>query len=36
MAWAQAHGIRHILIQPGRRMQNGDTETSTASFVKST
>ena len=23
MAWAQTHGIRHILIQPGRPMQNG-------------
>jgi len=23
MAWALQHGIRHILIQPGRRMQNG-------------
>jgi putative transposase len=22
MAWCQAHGIRHILIQPGRPMQN--------------
>ena len=26
MAWAQAHGIRHILIQPGRPMQNGYIE----------
>jgi putative transposase len=23
IAWAQAHGIRHILIAPGRPMQNG-------------
>jgi putative transposase len=23
MAWAQSHGIRHILIEPGRPMQNG-------------
>ena len=23
MAWAQSHGVRHILIQPGRPMQNG-------------
>lgn len=23
MAWAQTHGIRHILIQPARPMQNG-------------
>jgi putative transposase len=22
MAWAQCHGIRHILIEPGRPMQN--------------
>lgn len=26
MAWAQTHGIRHILIQPGRPMQNGYIE----------
>ena len=26
MGWAQAHGIRHILIQPGRPMQNGYIE----------
>ena len=23
MGWAQTHGIRHILIQPGRPMLNG-------------
>jgi putative transposase len=23
MAWASSHGIQHILIQPGRPMQNG-------------
>jgi len=23
IAWAQGHGIRHILIEPGRPMQNG-------------
>ena len=23
MGWAQAHGIRHIMIEPGRPMQNG-------------
>ena len=23
IGWAQGHGIRHILIQPGRPMQNG-------------
>lgn len=22
-AWAQSHGVRHILIEPGRPMQNG-------------
>lgn len=26
MAWAQTQGIRHILIQPGRPMQNGYNE----------
>ena len=26
MAWAQGHGIRHILIEPGRPMQNGYIE----------
>ena len=26
IAWAQAHGVRHILIQPGRPMQNGYIE----------
>ena len=26
MAWAQSHGIRHILIEPGRPMQNGYIE----------
>ena len=26
IAWAQAHGIGHILIQPGRPMQNGYIE----------
>ncbi len=26
MAWSQSHGIRHILIQPGRSMQNGYIE----------
>ena len=23
MAWAQSHGVRHIMIDPGRPMQNG-------------
>ena len=26
MGWAQSHGIRHILIEPGRPMQNGYIE----------
>jgi len=26
MGWAQTHGIRHILIEPGRPMQNGYVE----------
>jgi putative transposase len=26
MGWAQTHGIRHILIEPGRSMQNGYIE----------
>jgi putative transposase len=36
MAWAHAHGIRHILIEPGRPMQNGYIESfngNIASFV---
>ena len=32
MAWAQAHGIRHILIQPGRPMQNGYIESFNSKF----
>ena len=32
MAWAQAHGIRHILIQPGRPMQNGYIENFNGKF----
>jgi putative transposase len=32
MAWAQTHGIRHILIQPGRRMQNGYIESFNGKF----
>ena len=32
MAWAQAHGIRHILIQPGRPMQNGCIESFNGKF----
>jgi putative transposase len=26
MAWAQSHGVRHILIEPGKPMQNGYIE----------
>jgi putative transposase len=32
MAWAQRHGIRHILIQPGRPMQNGYIESFNGKF----
>jgi hypothetical protein len=32
MAWAQRHGIRHILIEPGRPMQNGYIETFNGRF----
>jgi len=32
MAWAQAHGIRHILIEPGRLMQNGYIESFNGKF----
>lgn len=32
MAWASTHGIRHILIEPGRPMQNGYTEGSNGKF----
>jgi putative transposase len=32
MAWAQAHGIRHILIEPGRPMQNGYIESFNGRF----
>ena len=32
MAWAQCHGIRHILIQPGRPMQNGYIESFNGKF----
>ncbi len=32
MAWTQAHGIRHILIQPGRPMQNGYIESLNGKF----
>lgn len=32
MAWAQGHGIRHILIDPGRPMQNGYIESFNGKF----
>jgi len=32
MAWAQTRGIRHILIQPGRPMQNGYIESFNGKF----
>lgn len=32
MGWARTHGIRHILIQPGRPMQNGYVESFNARF----
>ncbi|CAG0992642.1 Putative transposase InsK for insertion sequence element IS150 [Burkholderiales bacterium] len=32
MAWAQSHGIRHVLIQPGRPMQNGYIESFNGKF----
>ncbi len=32
MGWAQKHGIRHILIEPGRPMQNGYIESFNGKF----
>jgi len=32
MAWASSHGIRHILIEPGRLMQNGYIESFNGKF----
>lgn len=32
MAWASRHGIRHILIEPGRPMQNGYIESFNGKF----
>jgi len=32
MAWAQSHAIRHILIEPGRPMQNGYIESFNGKF----
>ena len=32
MAWAQQHGIRHPLIEPGKPMQNGSIESCNGKF----
>ena len=32
LAWTHAHGVRHILIQPGRPMQNGYIESFNGKF----
>jgi len=32
IAWTQSHGVRHILIQPGRPMQNGYIESFNGKF----
>jgi len=32
MGWTQTHGIRHILIEPGRPMQNGYIESLNGKF----
>lgn len=32
MGWAQSHGIRHLLIEPGRPMQNGYIESFNGKF----
>lgn len=32
ISWAQSHGIRHILIEPGRPMQNGYIESFNGKF----
>ena len=32
MAWAHSHGVRHILIEPGRPMQNGYIESFNGRF----
>lgn len=32
IAWAHSHGVRHILIQPGRPMQNGYIESFNGKF----
>ena len=32
IAWAQSHGVRHILIQPGRPLQNGYIESFNGKF----
>ncbi|MBY0408964.1 MAG: integrase core domain-containing protein [Burkholderiaceae bacterium] len=33
MSWAQARGIRHILIEPGRPMYNGYIESFNGKFL---
>lgn len=33
IGWAQTHGIRYILIQPGRPMQNGYIESFDGKFI---
>ena len=32
LAWAQQHGVRHVLIEPGRPMQNGYIESFNGKF----
>ncbi|AWV05777.1 hypothetical protein C9I47_0051 [Lysobacter maris] len=32
IAWAQRHGIKHLLIEPGRPMQNGYIESFNGKF----
>ena len=32
MAWAQSHGVRHLLIEPGKPMQNGYIESFNGKF----
>jgi putative transposase len=32
MAWAHSHGVRHVLIEPGRPMQNGYIESFNGKF----
>ncbi len=32
IAWTQRHGIKHLLIEPGRPMQNGYIESFNGKF----